>query len=762
MKDIIANRNLISMDTIYKDVVVIGNGPSGISLSYMLAGNWPYWSPAHIQNHPDELLRARLNYYDSQKSLVEHDLFSLADGLEGRSTNPVSLLLDSLQHPGADLGMDQLPCMVEYKFHPEKEIDHLVLGRGPPGGSWHRMDPNLRTLSLAAWMSLPGLSFADWERTHPPTVDPSVEQLAEPHLLSNNHQHKNPYLPSPPSPLAVELNNCDGGVKILKTNNLHGASINHSRKILIGSSSSNFNDACARCSELKRQQQPRQVSLVCNRCRLAKNNNNNSTLHANQNDIRQQQQQQNTIAYEDPNGKVSVKLYPPRRNLSLKRQLSKEVETRALISRVAQYYESYVEEMKLGKFFMNDTIVTTVLPLDFSNVSGPIPERLRGGRWIVSGFERNTNKQFTVVCKNLVMANGASDLANRLGVKGEGLEMPWVKYELPHLERALEKCDEEARSRLKPVLIVGAGLSAADAVTICRSSGIPVVHVYRNRTAGLDKMLPGNVYPEYHEVHKMMKDSSRKYELYQALPEHTIADLSQSAINGPNGSHRVTVQHLKTGEKREIQVSFVAILIGSRPDMRFLSGVTNGQANQHDAGFVLKNTVAETGLCENRGIQPVAIWSLTEQLLSSRLGRKLFWLKNICAKCRHLNVCDRARYKHYQQTGTGALDGAKKQPTCNHYPGLFGKSCECTLPTATVISDHQAAATGLGLGEDPSKAIDCKNNPIDVDKYSNSVLRSAHKGLYAMGPLVGDNFVRFIPGGALSITSAMHKLTEND
>lgn len=53
---------------------------------------------------------------------------------------------------------------------------------------------------------------------------------------------------------------------------------------------------------------------------------------------------------------------------------------------------------------------------------------------------------------------------------------------------------------LKPVLVVGAGLSAADAVTICRSSGINVIHVYRNRSAGLDKKLPQTVYPEYHEV----------------------------------------------------------------------------------------------------------------------------------------------------------------------------------------------------------------------------------------------------------------------
>lgn len=59
----------------------------------MLAGNWPYWIPEQVKSHPDELLRARLNYADSHKSLVEQDLSTLANGLEGRTTNPVSLLV---------------------------------------------------------------------------------------------------------------------------------------------------------------------------------------------------------------------------------------------------------------------------------------------------------------------------------------------------------------------------------------------------------------------------------------------------------------------------------------------------------------------------------------------------------------------------------------------------------------------------------------------------------------------------------------------
>lgn len=75
-----------------------GNGPSGITLSYMLAGNWPYWNPQEIAKHPDELLRARLTCSDPNKSLVEQDLVQLAEGLEGRSTNPVSLLVGYFSH----------------------------------------------------------------------------------------------------------------------------------------------------------------------------------------------------------------------------------------------------------------------------------------------------------------------------------------------------------------------------------------------------------------------------------------------------------------------------------------------------------------------------------------------------------------------------------------------------------------------------------------------------------------------------------------
>lgn len=59
----------------------------------------------------------------------------LAEGLEGRSPNPVALLFDALCRPDADLGVDN-PSLLEWKFEKEHAIDHVVLGKGKAGGAW--------------------------------------------------------------------------------------------------------------------------------------------------------------------------------------------------------------------------------------------------------------------------------------------------------------------------------------------------------------------------------------------------------------------------------------------------------------------------------------------------------------------------------------------------------------------------------------------------------------------------------------------------
>ena len=63
------------------------------------------------------------------------DLEYLSDGVEGRSWNPVAVLYDMLSHPHADMGVIA-PSALRWKHHPQHKIDHVVLGRGKPGGVW--------------------------------------------------------------------------------------------------------------------------------------------------------------------------------------------------------------------------------------------------------------------------------------------------------------------------------------------------------------------------------------------------------------------------------------------------------------------------------------------------------------------------------------------------------------------------------------------------------------------------------------------------
>lgn len=177
----------------YKDIVIIGNGPSAITLSYMLAGNWPYYNSSN--EHPDEYLHTRLcepaenecSYeitkrninedcfdpeYESrfyyQKvpqliSLIGRDLNYLSSGLQGRSFNPVSVLMDTLQHPEADFGTEH-PSTLSWKHRPDKVVNHIVIGKGLPGGAWDKMDDcnETLTISLKNWMQLPGMSMKQW------------------------------------------------------------------------------------------------------------------------------------------------------------------------------------------------------------------------------------------------------------------------------------------------------------------------------------------------------------------------------------------------------------------------------------------------------------------------------------------------------------------------------------------------------------------------------------------------------------------------
>ena len=84
---------------------------------------------------------------------------------------------------------------------------------------------------------------------------------------------------------------------------------------------------------------------------------------------------------------------------------------------------------------------------------------------------------FSYLTKNVVLATGAADRSNSLNVSGES--RPFVLHTLSQLNTKIKTGDLTPHS--PPVLIVGAGLSAADAVLAAQSHNIPSVHSFRKQ-----------------------------------------------------------------------------------------------------------------------------------------------------------------------------------------------------------------------------------------------------------------------------------------
>ncbi|XP_051261269.1 oxidative stress-induced growth inhibitor 2 [Dicentrarchus labrax] len=138
-------------------VVIIGNGPSGICLSYLLSGYKPYLDTTAV--HPNPILYRKLQE-TKHLPITEQDLEYLSEGLEGRSRNPVAVLFDTLLHPNADFGYE-FPPVLQWRRDKQQHIPHLVLGRATPGGAWHAMEGSMLTISLGIWMELPGVNYRD-------------------------------------------------------------------------------------------------------------------------------------------------------------------------------------------------------------------------------------------------------------------------------------------------------------------------------------------------------------------------------------------------------------------------------------------------------------------------------------------------------------------------------------------------------------------------------------------------------------------------
>lgn len=122
---------------------------------------------------------------------------------------------------------------------------------------------------------------------------------------------------------------------------------------------------------------------------------------------------------------------------------------------------------------------------------------------LLDGSSVSEEVPFSLLAQNVVLATGTHDIPARLGVEGESL--PFVCHSFWELEAAISRGELDQSS--DPVLVVGAGLTAADAVLAAHHLNTPVYHAFRRSVTDpglIFNQLPKLLYPEYHKVRREM------------------------------------------------------------------------------------------------------------------------------------------------------------------------------------------------------------------------------------------------------------------
>jgi len=477
----------------------IGNGPSGIALSYMLSGNWPYY----VGQSQDEFLHSRL-MLEPHLSLVEQDLQFLSEGLEGRSTYPVALLLDALQKPEADLGLEK-PSLLEWRSVPEGRVDHVVLGRGRPGGVWQSLGKDMLTVSLGGWMELPSLPMSDIlkGRADVATVSQYYTDYVE--LMGLDGQFRNHTVVT--------------GVKQVHYKSTRNSpELDTQCEVFSFDNDLDIDDLSSACSSMTRRRSLSSTSFESSF--LGTSSSPSSACH------------ENSDCDNCDHLSVSLSNWDPIINPSL--------------------FGSFIQSGQSS--YRNNSRC----PL-YGSQSGTLDDI----SFEVTGYQQEHHdleaKPFRYITKNVVLATGAADMPNKLSVVGE--DLPFVLHKLSQLNKLIKT--GELGHHSDPVLVVGAGLSAADAIIAAQNHHIDIAHVFRRNVRDpslIFNRLPSKLYPEYHAIHKMMEAGQAGY-----------TPLQQAEIRQIKADKTVTVR--RDSQDIDIRVSYVLVLIGSLANLSFLGEI---------------------------------------------------------------------------------------------------------------------------------------------------------------------------------------------
>ncbi len=406
----------------------------------------------------------------------------LSDGLEGRSNNPVALLVDTLLRPDADMGESE-PSSLCWFHDPSRAVSHVVVGRGNPGGCWQFMEPNTRTLSLAEWLDLPLYSFQDWQRERAGVTGSEGgggemnDSFSKRALSGEIATYYADYV----TKMGLE-GNFVNSTEVHQTFSLE-------EKVFSVSSCGSASD----CSSPQSHPSPASPT--------------------------------STSSPSSPSSPSSDNI----------------VATPTSWDKVADVCSQIYDPEDCGVFCCDER------------------RKVSKFKWYLRGTQAPSKATSSKVCifsQKLVLACGIHGNPRCVGVPGEDAD--FLVHSLPEFSQRVSECCD-----LETALVVGDGLSAADAVMLALKKGLRVVHVLQKDP--FDKNLifsrmPETVYPDYKRVHRLMqgKDEDQKYCRFLK------SRISEFRTNG------FTVVGESGEEERLEGVAVGCVLFGTNAELGFL------------------------------------------------------------------------------------------------------------------------------------------------------------------------------------------------
>lgn len=419
--------------------------------------------------------------------------------------------------PNTDVGQRHPPSLSWHKL-PDREVSHVVVGGGSPGGLWHSMPPGLKTLSMGSWLEQPGYSFDEWVRDKLGVKGQDgyrrvpLEYIAE-------------YYAAYTKRMGLEGNFLNH-TTIANVVNLESHSQpSHSRNPSVSSTLSSSSSSSSSSTEL---------------------------LLESDHDLDLNLPPGNSHTTPTPNGPLPSHTPLPARSVA---------------DDLAEYCQS------------DDSIFSGILEragspdASFTSDSGvrcaTIGRRCvcsAHHRWCLRGCTVSGDKQtqcVVVYAKRLVLACGIGGSPRKLRVPGEDLE--FVSHTSANLHLRLASALKHTPDCT--VVIVGAGISAADTILYTLSQGARVYHVFRraanDRTFIYHRMYQ-KTYPEYRRVFDLMRGKISE-ENYTSYAEHTVSRFASSEDEGG-----VCVIRSTEGEETSLSVSLAQIESGSVAKLDFL------------------------------------------------------------------------------------------------------------------------------------------------------------------------------------------------